>query len=447
MSTKGSERKGKATATAGSPKAAARAKVSDSGTDAAKKKSKAAQPSAKAESKNESIIPQSKGSAKNVVARQQSQTAEKIVEQSNSDAAKPATRRKQEGKISTSSVKSQKHKLTATNELADGPAKQISTSKSKRPKPIAININEPTVSAAPYVTTLPEFEDDLELLRYFGIELIDSEALPNDQSDQLPPAQANSELIDFAPEHQDDTLLQERPDADPIEELAKLLASAEEAEAIKSNFELLHTLRDEDIALKEVEVIRLNDLSFGQINNAVAHLTDEAHAMVEGKSQVFFHDRSSGKIFGQEVFAFVYDHATIESVDSRVIAAGRAVVYANGGWIGAKDESIVYAKGDSSVQATGDAIIVVEGDCSVEASETVAVLVNSASVRIRLLSTDACIILMDVNLPIPEIETTDKNPPLLHQLVSIDSPLGLEKMMELSFRESQRRERLSWDYS
>jgi hypothetical protein len=342
------------------------------------------------------------------------------------------------------------NKLIASNQSKD--AEQAKPSPSGRKKVSqAANAKEQSTPAEPYVTTLPEFENDLDLLSYFGIDLFDPIAVSPDGPDLESMTEPSSDLIDFAPEAPDETDSADEPtgslEADPIEELALLLATAEEAEALKSKFEMLHALREEDIALKEVEVIRLNDLSFGQINNAVAHLSDEAHALVEGKSQAFFHDRSSGKIFGKEVYAFVYDHATVESVESCVIAAGRAVIYADGGWIGAKDEAIVHAKGNSTVQAAGDAIVVAEGNSSIEAAGTAAVLVNSPTVRVRLISEDACIILMDLQMPIPEIETPDRNPPKIHQLVSIDSPLGLEKMMELSFREAQRRERLSWDYS
>lgn len=317
----------------------------------------------------------------------------------------------------------------------------------------------------PYVSTLPEFENDEELLRYFGIELGKAEEpedtvfAPPAEPDESLSSKDNAEILNFAPgedpgepEEPEEQEIPQEPEAlsaesDPIEELARLLATAEEAEAVKLNFEVLHTLRDEDIAIKEVEVIRLSDIAFAQIEDAVVDLQEEAHAVVTGKSQAFFHDRSSGKINGEEVYAFVYDHATVESVGSRVIAAGRAVVYADGGWIGAKDEAIVYAKGDAKVQANGDAIIVAEGTTMIEAFGTASVLVNSPQVKVRLISEDACVILMDLQSPIPEIETLDRSPPKVHQLVSIDSPLGLEKMMELSFREAQRRERLSWDYS
>lgn len=326
---------------------------------------------------------------------------------------------------------------------------KASAKTAKRLKPAAttkMRLKKPTTAEAPLQaevkdSTLPEFEDKLDLLSYFGIEVFDPKAFESNSE-----SETSSALLDFAPNAVTPGTEDSNADPDPLEELALLLATAEEAESVRTNFAMLHSLREEDIALQEVPVIRLNDLSFGQVTDAVAHLTDEAHALVEGKSQVFFHDRSSGKIFGQEVYAFVYDHATVESVDSRVIAAGRAAVYADGGWIGAKDESIVYVKGDSIVQATGDAIIVAEGKSLIEASGTVAVLVSSPAVRVRLLSQDACVIMMNMEVEPPEIETPDHSPPKLHQLVGIESPLGLEKMMELSFRESQRRERLSWDY-
>lgn len=322
------------------------------------------------------------------------------------------------------------------------PLKQLATPKLRSKKPTAA---ENQLQTEVYESKLPEFENKLDLLSYFGIEVFDPNAIESNSESEID--QTASELLDFDPNADMPVTAESNAEPDPLEELALLLATAEEAESVRTNFAMLHSLREEDIALKEVPVIRLNDLSFGQVTDAVAHLTDEAHALVEGKSQVFFHDRSSGKIFGQEVYAFVYDHATVESVDSRVIAAGRAAVYADGGWIGAKDESIVYVKGDAIVQATGDAIIVAEGKSLIEASGTVAVLVSGPAVRVRLLSQDACVIMMNPEVPPPEIETPDHSPPKFHQLVGIESPLGLEKMMELSFRESQRRERLSWDYS
>jgi hypothetical protein len=299
---------------------------------------------------------------------------------------------------------------------------------------------------------LPEFQSDRDLLEYFGIELFDPERA--DFLEQPKPPEtlqeeeiSNAELdplvaglTNFSPED-DKSLL----DLDPIDELANLLATAEEAEAVKLSFEALHTLREEDIALKEVEVIRLSNIAFGRIHDAVVDLQEDANAIVSGKSQAFFHDRSSGKIYGEDVYAFVYDQATVQSHGSRVIAAGRAVVYAEDGWIGAKDDAFVLAQGFANVQASGDAIVIAEGSSVVEATGRAAVMVNSPLVKVRLLSDDASVILMDLYAQILELETLDRQPPKIHQLVSIESPLGLEKMMEISFREGNRKQRLEWD--
>lgn len=322
--------------------------------------------------------------------------------------------------------------------------------------------NTPVHEDEPYVSTLPEFASDEERLRYFGLNPADfgfaiESAKPTQASAKMPDAQSAGEILDFSPDSNEEDIHNFAPEmdeqeqlqkeVDPIEELAALLATAQEAESVKLNVEMLHHLRDEDIALQEVEVIRLTEMGFAQVKNGVIDLKNESHALITGKSQAFFHDRTSGKLHGEDVYAFVYDYATVESRGARIIAAGHALIYAEGGSIGAKDESIVYAKGGARVKAHGDVIVVAEDRCYIEAYGTASVLVNSPYARIRLLSDSASVIVMDLVGDIPKVETSDRTPPKVYQLVSIDSPLGLEKMMELSFREAQRKDRLSWDYS
>lgn len=300
------------------------------------------------------------------------------------------------------------------------------------------------------VSTLPDFKDELEMFRYFGVDprqvgensnSADSDSIAAGLATQI----AQSAGRDVSPNGSiDGTFLTEmEPEADRlIDELSMLLATVTEAESVKASIDLLTSFNYESKEQPEPVRIELTGLDFADVTDAVIYLKDDAHAQVTGVSQAFFHDRSSGKIFGKDVHAFAYDTATVESDGGSVIAAGRTAVFVQGGWVGAKDETVAHVQGGAAVQANDDAIILADGPCMIDASGNSAVLVNSAQVRIRLLSENAGIILMDAQIPAPEVETLDGRPARAYQLVTAESPYALEKMLDLSLREAVRRKQL-----
>lgn len=153
--------------------------------------------------------------------------------------------------------------------------------------------------------------------------------------------------------------------------------------------ERLEVVGTSAVIMRDGGLVKLAGHASGTVENGAMIGTERSNLLAKGTAQVFLRGNATGELYGNEVYGFADGHSTAVARGAKLIAAGRATVNVEGGWVGVKDEAVAHVK-DGNAEVVGHGIVIAEGLTTVSARGGT-VLVSDRDVKVHIKSADALI--------------------------------------------------------